>query len=102
MAVSSRIVSEERLEILTYAEAAEPQLTGGRLRKWGRLLPGAPVPSECFSASAVLQTIHDERCTSLYGVPTMFLAVLEQPDFERFDCSSLRTCIMAGIPAQSS
>jgi len=55
-------------------------------------------PSECFSASAVLQTIHDERCTSLYGVPTMFRAVLEQPDFERFDCSSLRTGIMAGAP----
>ncbi len=60
------------------------------------------VPSECFSASAVLQTIHDERCTSLYGVPTMFRAVLEQPDFECFDCSSLRTGIMAGIPAPLS
>ncbi len=55
-------------------------------------------PSECFNAPAVLQTIHAERCTSLYGVPTMFRAILEQPDFERFDCSSLRTGIMSGAP----
>jgi fatty-acyl-CoA synthase len=55
-------------------------------------------PSECFNAAAVLQTIHEERCTSLYGVPTMFLAVLEQHDFDRFNCSSLRTGIMAGAP----
>jgi fatty-acyl-CoA synthase len=55
-------------------------------------------PSECFQASAVLETIGAERCTSLYGVPTMFLAVLEHPDFERCDCSSLRTGIMAGAP----
>jgi fatty-acyl-CoA synthase len=55
-------------------------------------------PSECFQASAVLEAIHAERCTSLYGVPTMFLAVLEHPDFEGCDCSSLRTGIMAGAP----
>jgi fatty-acyl-CoA synthase len=55
-------------------------------------------PSECFNASAVLQALHDERCTSLYGVPTMFRAVLEHPDFERCDCSSLRTGIMSGAP----
>jgi fatty-acyl-CoA synthase len=55
-------------------------------------------PSECFQASAVLESIHAERCTSLYGVPTMFLAVLEHPDFEFCDCSSLRTGIMAGAP----
>jgi fatty-acyl-CoA synthase len=55
-------------------------------------------PSECFQASAVLETIVAERCTSLYGVPTMFRAVLEHPDFERCDCSSLRTGIMAGAP----
>ncbi|HWG43491.1 MAG TPA: AMP-binding protein [Gemmataceae bacterium] len=55
-------------------------------------------PSECFSAPAALQTIHAERCTALYGVPTMFRAILEQPDFERFDCSSLRTGIMSGAP----
>jgi fatty-acyl-CoA synthase len=55
-------------------------------------------PSECFNAAAALQTIHDERCISLYGVPTMFRAVLEQRDFDRFDCTSLRTGIMAGAP----
>jgi fatty-acyl-CoA synthase len=55
-------------------------------------------PSERFQAPAVLETIHAERCTSLYGVPTMFLAILEHPDFERCDCSSLRTGIMAGAP----
>ncbi|MGH7226202.1 MAG: AMP-binding protein, partial [Gemmataceae bacterium] len=55
-------------------------------------------PSECFNASAALQTIDAERCTSLYGVPTMFRALLEHPDFERCDCSSLRTGVMAGAP----
>jgi fatty-acyl-CoA synthase len=55
-------------------------------------------PSECFNAGAVVQTISAERCTSLYGVPTMFRAVLEHPDFARTDCSSLRTGIMAGAP----
>jgi fatty-acyl-CoA synthase len=46
----------------------------------------------------VLETVEAERCTSLYGVPTMFIAQLEHPDFERFDYSSLRTGIMAGSP----
>ncbi|HZV07240.1 MAG TPA: AMP-binding protein [Gemmataceae bacterium] len=55
-------------------------------------------PSECFNAAAALQTIDAERCTSLYGVPTMFRAILDHPDFERFDCTSLRTGIMAGAP----
>lgn len=55
-------------------------------------------PSECFNAGAVLKAIDAERCTSLYGVPTMFRAVLEHPDFERCDCSSLRTGVMAGAP----
>jgi fatty-acyl-CoA synthase len=55
-------------------------------------------PSECFNAEAVLRTIDGERCTSLYGVPTMFRAILEHPDFERCDCTSLRTGIMAGAP----
>jgi fatty-acyl-CoA synthase len=55
-------------------------------------------PSECFNAEAVLQTVDAERCTSLYGVPTMFRAVLEHPEFERYNCSSLRTGIMAGAP----
>jgi fatty-acyl-CoA synthase len=56
------------------------------------------IPSEHFNARAALEAIHQERCTSLYGVPTMFRAVLDDPDLERFDRSSLRTGIMAGAP----
>jgi fatty-acyl-CoA synthase len=55
-------------------------------------------PSDGFDALAVLQAVQDERCTSLYGVPTMFIAELEHPDFSKFDLSSLRTGIMAGSP----
>jgi fatty-acyl-CoA synthase len=51
---------------------------------------------ESFDARRVLETIERERCTALYGVPTMFLAELEDPEFDRFDLSSLRTGIMAG------
>ena len=51
---------------------------------------------EFFDARAVLDVVDRERCTALYGVPTMFLAELEHPDFPRFDTSSLRTGIMAG------
>ena len=56
------------------------------------------VPSEAFQPRAVLDTVFAERCTSLYGVPTMFRAILEDPQFSRFDVSSLRTGIMAGAP----
>jgi fatty-acyl-CoA synthase len=51
---------------------------------------------ESFDARRVLETVAGERCTSLYGVPTMFLAELEDPEFDRFDLASLRTGIMAG------
>jgi fatty-acyl-CoA synthase len=51
---------------------------------------------EFFDPLRVLETVDRERCTALYGVPTMFLAELEHPDFARFDTSSLRTGIMAG------
>jgi fatty-acyl-CoA synthase len=51
---------------------------------------------ESFDARKVLETIDRERCTTLYGVPTMFLAELEDPEFDRFDLTSLRTGIMAG------
>ena len=51
---------------------------------------------ESFDARKVLETVERERCTALYGVPTMFLAELEDPEFTRFDLSSLRTGIMAG------
>ena len=56
------------------------------------------VPGESFDPRAVLQSVQDERCTSLYGVPTMFIAELEVADFDQFDLSSLRTGIMAGAP----
>ena len=56
------------------------------------------IPSEAFDARAVLEAVQAERCTSLYGVPTMFIAVLADPELERFDVSSLRTGIMAGSP----
>jgi fatty-acyl-CoA synthase len=53
-------------------------------------------PLEFFDPRRVLETIQRERCTALYGVPTMFIAELEDPEFERFDLRSLRTGIMAG------
>jgi fatty-acyl-CoA synthase len=56
------------------------------------------IPSEGFEPRAVLEAVSEERCTSLYGVPTMFIAELNEPDFARFDLSSLRTGIMAGSP----
>jgi fatty-acyl-CoA synthase len=56
------------------------------------------VPGEAFDPVAVLETVEAERCTSLYGVPTMFIAELAVPDFDRYDLSSLRTGIMAGSP----
>jgi fatty-acyl-CoA synthase len=55
-------------------------------------------PGEGFDPLATLKTIESERCTTLYGVPTMFIAELEHPEFDRFDLSSLRTGIMAGAP----
>jgi fatty-acyl-CoA synthase len=55
-------------------------------------------PVESFDARRVLATIDRERCTTLFGVPTMFLAELEDPEFARFDLTSLRTGIMAGAP----
>jgi fatty-acyl-CoA synthase len=55
-------------------------------------------PGEGFDPLATLQTVAEERCTSLYGVPTMFIAQLEHPDFGKFDLTSLRTGMMAGAP----
>ncbi len=51
---------------------------------------------EDFNASLVLQAVHKERATALYGVPTMYIAELNHPDFEKYDLSCLRTGIMAG------
>ncbi|TME71058.1 MAG: AMP-binding protein [Chloroflexi bacterium] len=56
------------------------------------------VPAEAYDPVATMQTVQDERCTSLYGVPTMFIGELEHPRFNEFDFSSLRTGIMAGSP----
>ena len=55
-------------------------------------------PGEGFDPLATLQTVAEERCTSLYGVPTMFIAELEHPEFAKFDLTSLRTGMMAGAP----
>ena len=59
---------------------------------------GTMVPVESFDPEAVLQAVHEERCTALLGVPTMFIAELDHPSFEKYDTSSLRTGIMAGSP----
>ena len=56
------------------------------------------VPSPTFDPEAVLRALQDERCTSLYGVPTMFVAQLAHPGLADFDLSSMRTGIMAGSP----
>ncbi|HEX8960386.1 MAG TPA: AMP-binding protein [Geobacteraceae bacterium] len=56
----------------------------------------AMVPVEIFDPLKVLQTIEAERCTAVHGVPTMFIAELEHPEFSKFDLSTLRTGIMAG------
>ena len=56
------------------------------------------VPAEGFDPAVTMETVQRERCTSLYGVPTMFIAELEHPRFKEFDFSSLRTGIMAGSP----
>jgi fatty-acyl-CoA synthase len=55
-------------------------------------------PGEGFDPLTTLQTVAEERCTGLHGVPTMFIAQLEHADFSKFDLSSLRTGIMAGAP----
>src|SRR2546428_1274599 len=55
-------------------------------------------PAELFDPLATLETIAAERCTSIYGVPTMFIAQLEHPRFAEVDLTSLRTGIMAGAP----
>jgi fatty-acyl-CoA synthase len=56
------------------------------------------IPAPSFDPTMTLEAMQAERCTSLYGVPTMFIAELAVPDFGRFDLSSLRTGIMAGSP----
>ncbi|MEL6256216.1 MAG: AMP-binding protein [Bacteroidota bacterium] len=55
-------------------------------------------PSEGFEPEEVLKAVEEEKATALYGVPTMFIAELEHPNFDKYDYSSLRTGIMAGSP----
>ncbi len=56
------------------------------------------IPGEAYDPEAVMETVQAERCTALYGVPTMFIGELEHPRFAEFDMSTLRTGIMAGSP----
>ena len=56
------------------------------------------LPTEAFEPRPVLEAVDKERCTSLYGVPTMFVAILDDPEFSSFNVSSLRTGVMAGAP----
>jgi fatty-acyl-CoA synthase len=62
----------------------------------------AMVILESFDPVQVMASVEQERCTALYGVPTMFIAVLEHKLFDKFDFSSLRTGIMAGSPCPVS
>jgi fatty-acyl-CoA synthase len=55
-------------------------------------------PGPVFNSSAVLRSVANEKCTSLYGLPSQFISELENPDFHKFNLSSLRTGIMAGAP----
>ena len=55
-------------------------------------------PSEAFEPKSLLEAVQAERCTALYGVPTMFIAELEHADFKRYDLRTLRTGVMAGAP----
>ena len=56
------------------------------------------LPGEAYDARAALETVQEERCTVLHGVPTIFIGELEHPEFDAFDLSTLRTGIMAGSP----
>ncbi|KOS06071.1 AMP-binding protein [Flavobacterium akiainvivens] len=56
------------------------------------------IPCESFDPALTLQAVEREKCTSLYGVPTMFIAELALPDFDKYDLTSLRTGVMAGSP----
>jgi fatty-acyl-CoA synthase len=66
----------------------------------GCMATGATIvyPAEAFDPVATLEALAEERCTSIYGVPTMFIAMLGHPRFAEFDLSALRTGIMAGAP----
>jgi len=65
---------------------------------WG----AAIVPLTAFDPEKVLHAVATERCTALYGVPTMYIAELEHPSFDKYDLCSLRTGIMSGAPCPES
>jgi fatty-acyl-CoA synthase len=56
------------------------------------------LPSDAFTSESVLKTVEEEKCTALHGVPTMFIAELDDPNFKQYNLSTLRTGIMAGAP----
>src|SRR5205807_1866480 len=56
------------------------------------------IPAEAFDPAATMETVQAEKCTSLYGTPTMFIGELDSPRFKEFDFTSLRTGVMAGAP----
>src|SRR5260370_39927069 len=56
------------------------------------------VPGDAVDPAATLAAVDEERCTALHGVPTMFIAELDLPNFDKYDLSRLRTGIMAGLP----
>ncbi len=94
-------------EVLGYTEADRVCIPvplyhcfGMGLGTLGCVASGAAMiyPAESFAADPTLDAIAEERCTSIYGVPTMFIAMLESPRFGVLDLSSLRTGIMAGAP----
>ena len=92
-------------ELLGYTEADRACITVPFYHCFGMVLGNMAVvthgaaiviPARGFDPAATLRAVQSERCTSLYGVPTMFIAELELPDFADYDLSSLRTGIMAG------
>ena len=94
-------------EVLGYTEADRVCIPvplyhcfGMGLGTLGCVASGATMvyPADSFAADPTLDAIAEERCTSIYGVPTMFIAMLESPRFADLDLSSLRTGIMAGAP----
>lgn len=94
-------------EVLGYTEADRVCIPvplyhcfGMGLGTLGCVASGAAMvyPGDSFAADPTLDAIAEERCTSIYGVPTMFIAMLESPRFGDLDLSSLRTGIMAGAP----
>jgi len=97
--VADRIRLHPRGSIM-HPGAAIPTAFGMVMGVLGCLTHGAAMvlPGPTFDAKSVLEAVDAERCTALYGVPTMFIAELNHPEFSRYDLTSLRTGIMSGAP----